>query len=283
MAFLPNFFFGLRLFTLFFTYGISVEMWQIQTATINPLQINNTSFDCVIAGSGVIGRQILKLCRFVHTKDLGKFDRTGGFAGFWLRQPWLRRLLGIRAVSRLLDIFYTYYIGGSLTRSDQHTFARLHGMDGNAYRLTLYNALFCGIPCALIYFLVGEGFSLLKGIHSYAELPSLLAQHTSLGIGLTSFTIDIFRAADACRHKRCWAPVGIVPLAINIPTYMKRLLQRSERESGRGMKVDTVSVQTNDACPISTRSMESVIPAGMSEDCLAENLHGTRRAVSHSQ
>ena len=205
-------------------------MWHNKTANINSLPLNDQTFDYLIARSGIIGRQILKLCRFIHNKDADKFDSATGFGGFWLRQKWLRGLLGIRIVSLLLDWFYTYYIGGSLTRSDQKTFARLHGMDGNAYRLTLFNAVFCGFPCAIGYFLLGEGFDLLKGIHSYAEIPSLLARHTSLGIGIISLSVDVFRAIDSFWNKRCWAPFGFMPLVINIPTYLKRIFQNGEQK-----------------------------------------------------
>jgi hypothetical protein len=182
--------------------------------------------DYLIARSGIIGRQVLKLARFIH----GDGDRASARAGLVAQPgPALKRVRAILRdswVSRLVNLLYTYYIGGSLTRSDQHTFARIHGMRARAYRLTLYNAIFCGIPCALGYFFLGEGFSLLKEVHSYAELPSLLASHTSLAVGLLSFAVDVLRAGDAWLNRRCWAPFGIFPLVINIPTYLKRLLHR---------------------------------------------------------
>ena len=255
-------------------------MWHLQTATINYLQANDPTFDYLIARSGIIGRQILKFCRFIHNKDTDKFDRTTGFAGFWLRQRWLRRLLGVRGVSRLLDVFYTYYIGGSLTRTDQMTFARLHGMDGNAYRLTLFNAIFCGIPCALGYFLLGEGFSLLRGIHSYAELPSFLAQHTSLGIGLISLSVDIFRAIDSYWNRRCWAPFGFMPLAINIPTYLKRIFQNGGPASAETQQTLSALAQTQNRC-----SGEAQTPGSTNkgEGCHSEDYPGSCQAINHSR
>ena len=190
-------------------------------------EINDVTFDYLIARSGIFGRQILRLCRYINLSESQRSGSPSGLESFWLRQRWLRQFLGVRAISRLMVIFYTYYIGGSLTRSDQITFAKLLRMNGEAYRLTLYNAFFCGIPCAIGYFLLGEGFHLLKSIHSYAELPSLLAQHTSLAIGTTSLAVDLFRLVDSAWHRRCWAPFGFLPLAINLPTYMKRLYQLS--------------------------------------------------------
>ena len=201
---------------------------------INAFENNGLSYDYLIARSGIFGRQILRLCRFIHEQDEYKFDRPKGIGGFFIRQRWLRSILGVRTVSSILNAFYTYYVGGSLTRSDQLTFARLHGMKDKAYRLTLFNALFCGTPCALGYFLLGEGFHLLKGIHSYVELPSLLAQHTSLGIGLVSFLVDMFRAVDSALNHRCWAPFGFMPIAINLPTYLKRIFQRASSKHTRG-------------------------------------------------
>ena len=152
--------------------------------------------------------------------------QSQGLTGFWQNQIRHNRLLIIRALSVFMIAFYTYYIGGSLTRSDQQTFAKLYGMDGNAYRLTLYNALFCGIPSAMGYFLLGEGFSLLKDIHSLAELPSLIAQRTSLFMGLLSLAVDIFRMIDSAWHRRCWAPLGVFPIIINLPTYLKLIWTR---------------------------------------------------------
>ena len=193
---------------------------------INAIENNGLSFDYLISRSGIIGRQILRLCRFINEKDEFKFDRPKGIGGFFIRQGWLRRILGIPIVNRILNAFYTYYVGGSLTRSDQLTFAKLHGVKDKAFQLTLFNALFCGIPCALGYFLLGEGFHLLSHFHSYAELPSLLAKHTSLGIGMVSFSVDVFRAVDSAWNHRCWAPFGFMPMTINLPTYLKRILQR---------------------------------------------------------
>ncbi len=196
-------------------------------------EINDVTFDYLIARSGIIGRQILRLCRYINTAEHQKSKHPSGLERIWLQQYWLRQVLGVRLVSRLLVVFYTYYIGGSLTRSDQVTFARLLRMNGEAYRLTLYNAIFCGIPCAVGYFLLGEGFHLLKSIHSYAQLPSLLAQHTSLAIGVTSLAVDLFRMVDASWHRRCWAPFGFLPLVINLPTYLKRFYQCSPLSSDK--------------------------------------------------
>jgi len=192
------------------------------------VKMNSTekSIDYLISRSGVVGRQILRLARWLLLTNGVTEKQPHGLTGFWQQQIRHNRLLIIRVLSGFMVAFYTYYIGGSLTRSDQQTFAKLNGMDGNAYRLTLYNALFCGIPSALGYFLLGEGFSLLKGIHSLAELPSLIAQRTSLAMGLLSLAVDIFRMIDSAWHRRCWAPLGIFPLIINLPTYLKLIWSR---------------------------------------------------------
>lgn len=191
-------------------------------------KMNSTekSVDYLISRSGIVGRQILKLARWMLIENGEPEKQSLGLSGFWQQQIRHNRLLVIRALSGFMVAFYTYYIGGSLTRSDQQTFARLNGMDGNAYRLTLYNALFCGIPSAMGYFLLGEGFSLLKGIHSLAELPALIAQRTSLAMGLLSLAVDIFRMIDSAWHRRCWAPLGMFPLIINLPTYLKLIWNR---------------------------------------------------------
>jgi len=179
------------------------------------------SIDYLIGRSGIVGRQILKLARWLLFVQPVPQKRRQGLAGFWQIQIRHNRRRIVRGLSRAVMVFYTYYIGGSLTRSDQKTFAKLNGMDGKAYRLTLYNALFCGLPCAAGYFLLGEGFSLLSGIHSLAELPSLIARRTSLALGLLSLAVDIFRMIDAAWHRRCWAPLGVFPMIINLPTYLK--------------------------------------------------------------
>jgi len=196
-------------------------------------EINDITFDYLIARSGIIGRQILRFCRYINTTKHPKEANPSGLQRMWLQQHRLHRFLVFRLISRFMVVFYTYYIGGSLTRSDQLTFARLFRMNGEAYRLTLYNALFCGIPCAMGYFLLGEGFYLLKSLHSYAELPSLLAQHTSLAIGVTSLAVDLFRLVDAAWHRRCWAPFGALPFLINFPTYLKRFYQSPPLSSNK--------------------------------------------------
>lgn len=184
------------------------------------------SIDYLISRSGIVGRQILRLARWLLLNNGAPEKQSHGLTGFWQQRIRHNRLMIIRALSGFMIAFYTYYIGGSLTRSDQQTFAKLNGMDGNVYRLTLYNALFCGIPSAMGYFLLGEGFSLLKGIHSLTELPSLIAQRTSLAMGLLSLAVDIFRMIDSAWHRRCWAPLGVFPIIINLPTYLKRIWTR---------------------------------------------------------
>ncbi len=181
------------------------------------------TYDYLIARSGIVGRQILNLARGMLAGNGAAVQQAHGLAGFWQKQIRHNRLIIIRGFSNLVITFYTYYIGGSLTRRDQQTFARLKGLNGKAYRLTLYNALFCGLPTAAGYFLLGEGFGLLRGVHSLADLPSLIAQHTSLALGLLSLTVDIFRMIDSFFNRRCWAPLGIFPMIINLPTYLKQI------------------------------------------------------------
>jgi len=183
------------------------------------------SLDYLIARSGFIGRLILNLYRFMREGEEACLPADCGVKSLWLRRQRLRRFLAVSGISRLVDILYTYWIGGSLTRSDQLTFARLHGLEGRAHILTLGNALGCGIPCGLGYLVLGHGFDFLAGLNSYAELVSLLAKHTSVGIGLVSLLVDAFRAIDALWHRRCWAPFGFLPLLINLPTYLKRFAQ----------------------------------------------------------
>jgi hypothetical protein len=181
---------------------------------------NDATVDQLIARSGIISRQILKLYRFM--RQTGSTQVASHRMGrLWSREEQIRRFLAAVGISKLADLLYTYYLGGSLTRQDQLTFARIHGMAEQAYLLTGVNALACGIPTALCYFLAGEGFSLLSRLHSYTELPALLASHTSLWIGMVSLAVDGFRAVDSFWHRRCWAPFGMLPFAINLPTYLK--------------------------------------------------------------
>jgi len=181
---------------------------------------NHAAVDTLIARSGIISRQILKFYRYMR--------RTGSEAN--LSSPPSRpkrilrqvcRFLSILRINTLADVLYTYYLGGSLTRQDQLTFARIHEMEDRAYLLTGVNALLFGIPTALLYFLAGEGFQMLSRINSFTELPALFAGNTSLGIGIISLAVDLFRAFDAFRNKRCWAPFGFLPFMINFPTYIK--------------------------------------------------------------
>lgn len=186
---------------------------------------HDATVDQLIARSGIISRQILKLYRFM--RETGSTQVVSNRMGrLWRREEQIRRFLTAVGISKLADLLYTYYLGGSLTRQDQLTFARIHGMADRAHLLTGVNALACGLPTALCYFLVGEGFSLLSRLHSYTELPALLVSHTSLWIGMISLAVDMFRAVDSFWHRRCWAPFGMLPFAINLPTYLKIAARR---------------------------------------------------------
>jgi hypothetical protein len=169
--------------------------------------------------SGYLGDRIVALYRFMH--DAGQFSGSNN--------PWrwkLRRWLDRYGISRVIDFLYTYGIGGSLTRQDQLTFARFHAMEGRAYRLTLVNSLAFGIPSALLYFAVGEGFEILSRASSMAEFPSLVAAHASFAMGVINAAVHLFRIFDSLAHRRCWAPLGTIPLVINLPTYLKAARRR---------------------------------------------------------
>lgn len=165
-------------------------------------------------GSGYLGRNIIRLYRFMHHSGQ---PHDAGSPARWK----IRRLLDRAGISAFADFLYTYGIGGSLTRHDQLIFARFHAMEDRAYRLTLVNSIFFGIPSAFLYFAAGEGFELLSRLNSVAELPSLVIAHASFGFGVINAMVDLFRIFDSLVHRRCWAPFGAVPLVINFPTYLK--------------------------------------------------------------
>jgi hypothetical protein len=192
---------------------------------LNPEKNNDVAVDRMIARAGIVSRQILKFYRFMRKTGNEEMSSRKVGEGFIHRRR-IRGFLSAIGISKLADLLYTYYLGGSLTRQDQITFARLHGMEDRAHLLTGINALACGIPTAAVYFLVGEGFEILSRVNSYTELPALLVSHTSLGIGTISLAVDLFRAADSFLKKRCWAPFGMLPFAINLPTYLKIAFSR---------------------------------------------------------
>ncbi|MBW1954214.1 MAG: hypothetical protein JRI76_06370 [Deltaproteobacteria bacterium] len=43
----------------------------------------------------------------------------------------------------------------------------------------------------------------------------------SLGIGVASLAVDLFRAVDAFWKKRCWTSFGVLSFIIDLPNYMK--------------------------------------------------------------
>jgi hypothetical protein len=175
-----------------------------------------------IGDSGFIGRQIIRLYRFMHharqTPDGPARDAVGASGSPAGR---IRHIIDRAGISRAVDFLYTYGIGGSLTRQDQLIFARYHAMPDRAYRLTLLNAVFFGMPSACAYFAAGEGFELLSRASTMIQAPSLAAAYTSFGIAVVNASIHVFRILDSLLHRRCWAPLGTIPLVINLPTYLK--------------------------------------------------------------
>lgn len=185
----------------------------------NPSEDSNT-VDALIAKSGIINRQILKFYRYMRSSGSGEIPSSNA-SRLERTHDIVRRYFAAVRINTLADLLYTYYLGGSLTRQDQLTFAKIHGMEHRAYFLTGFNALCCGIPTAAIYFLVGEGFQILSRVHSLTELPALFVGNASFGIGGISLAVDLFRMFDAFWNKRCWAPFGFLPAFINFPTYLK--------------------------------------------------------------
>jgi hypothetical protein len=181
--------------------------------------------DYLISRSGFIGRKILKLARFLcrlqERLEAGKSSPPRGPH----RNSFLLKAAGILEKSALLAFIYD--VGGSLTRSDQHTLADLTGMGTKqAYRLTLFNALLFGFPTAAIYFILGEGAHWAGDVHSWAAIPSWAVGNASRLMGAASLAVDLFRAGDAAVNRRCRAPFGAFPVLINLPTYVKILSRR---------------------------------------------------------
>ncbi|RJQ71735.1 MAG: hypothetical protein C4519_19435 [Desulfobacteraceae bacterium] len=193
---------------------------------------NGQGLDYLINRSGFFGRQILKVARLLYSLQVRLRQPDGGSLGiFGKNHTFLRIMRGVEALALFL---FTYYVGGSLTRRDQHALAQLIGMGAKrAYRLTLYNSLLFGLPTAAVYFLLGEGFQWVGNLHSVAAIPSWVVGNTSRLIGAASLTVDLFRAIDAAWNGRCWAPLGTFPILINLPTYVKmagrRLLGNNHR------------------------------------------------------
>jgi hypothetical protein len=218
---------------------------------------NQHLLDYLIRNSGLLSRQILKLARRLYLLQAAGAGRRNSSA-----------MRSIHWLSTAILFVFTYYVGGSLTRSDQHTLARLRGMrSGGAYRLTLFNAIFFGIPCAFNYFLLGEGFRLLSTVNGLVELPALLTKNLLFSIGLISLIVDLFRMTDAAWRHRCWAPFGLMPFVINFPTYLKIAHRRYIR--GEALQ------------PPQMHRQESMGPrAGINTDSDSQSFQGVRNKRS---
>ena len=202
-------------------------MFRSRTKTCRCRVVENGASELHIEDSGVIGRQIIRLYRFMHAAHRTSEGRardaaasSGSPAGK------LRHILDRAGISRTVDFLYTYGIGGALTRQDQLIFARFHAMHDRAYRLTLLNSVFFGIPSACAYFAAGEGFELLSSASSVAQIPSLAAAYTSFAMAIVNAAMNLFRMLDSLIHRRCWAPLGTIPILINLPTYLKSVRRR---------------------------------------------------------
>ncbi|MDY6971226.1 MAG: hypothetical protein SV775_02745 [Thermodesulfobacteriota bacterium] len=194
---------------------------------------SHRDIDRLISKSGIIGRQILHFYRFMRPEDheYGGTDGSKTINSVWSKGNRLRRFLTRLGISWLADLLFTYYVGGSLTRQDQLTFAEIRGIGDRPYLLTLRNAVFCGIPMSLCYFLLGEGLDILADVHSYTEMSALIGQHIALVMGTISLIVDLFRALDAAWMKRCWAPFGIMPFVVNLPTYLNRVFNKIKEKT----------------------------------------------------
>jgi hypothetical protein len=181
----------------------------------------------LIANSGLVGRHILRFGRMLYfVKDSIQQAPAESCA----REDRPCRMFYLQLagwIGALIMFLFTYYIGGSLTRSDQLTLARMNGLGiERAYQLTLFNAMLFGIPCALFYLFMGEGLRWVGDLHSLAAIPAWVGRHAAQLVGLTSFVVDLFRAVDAGWRKRCWAPFGLFPFLINLPTYLKNAFSK---------------------------------------------------------
>lgn len=209
-------------------------MFRARTKTCRCRVVENGAPELHIEDSGSIGRLIIRLYRFMHHAHRpAEGPARDAAASSGSPAVRIRRILDHAGISRAVDFLYTYGIGGSLTRQDQLIFARYHAMQDRAYRLTLLNAVFFGMPSACAYFAAGEGFELLSTASSMIQTPSLAAAYTSFAMAVVNASTHVFRILDALIHRRCWAPLGTIPLVINLPTYLKTVKRKiRDRRTG---------------------------------------------------
>ncbi len=154
-----------------------------------------------------------------------EYAENTGFVNKWINNLYRKRLKG-KVKMGPVGSFLQAYIGGSMTRKDQETFAFIAEKD--PWKLTAQNA---GIDIALSpqYYAAVQGTG-WAGSFVIDKIPEHVDE---VAYGLTGLVIGInlIRMGMAMKFKKSYAAISPESAIINTPTYFKRLKDKIFRPS----------------------------------------------------
>ena len=120
------------------------------------------------------------------------------------------------------DWFVQVYLGGTMTRRDQESFAFIAGKE--PWKLTIYNSIMTSAMSPQYYGVIkGAGFvgSLFSGFE--ADSVDSFAIYLTGAVAVS----NLMRGGVASYTKKAYAAISIDGLLINLPTYAKKISSKS--------------------------------------------------------
>ena len=120
------------------------------------------------------------------------------------------------------DWFLQVYLGGTMTRKDQESFAFIAGKE--PWKLTIHNSIMTFVMAPQYYGMIkGAGFvgSLFSGFE--ADSVDSFAIYFTGAVAAS----NLIRGGVASYTKKAYAAISIDGLLINLPTYAKKISSKS--------------------------------------------------------
>lgn len=178
-----------------------------------------------IKDTGWIARQFLKLRIGLNKVEKG-YRYRGKSRISQAYYACLKEISKHKIFQIVFNFFYVYNFIGTLTGDDQALYCKINKGETTPKKITIINSIVFGFIMTLYYYAVLMLMELAGGkIPSIHGILSNLSWSVIIFLGL-ELLWDVWRIACALATEKGKEPIGIIPLVLNGPTYIKRLMKK---------------------------------------------------------
>lgn len=128
---------------------------------------------------------------------------------------------------KVFDFIYQYYFIGNLTGYDQELYCKIHNNETTPAKITLVNASLFGTLGIAEDLIKAYGAFSMNGLYHHLNVPGKILGGAVLAYGAVATVRNVQRIyQSAWGDKKGREPYSIVPLIMNMPTYVNRVKNR---------------------------------------------------------